>query len=353
MDYYLHDDQRLPLAWAPWFSHEYINYFSVQASTKLMNLPPVPVKPNTFNAGDTWAVGPRHIDMYKESYQDVRRLDTFKSFDYGQRNGEFSNKPPVDVTIEPWKILVIYSTEPDLLLDCDLAIDKRQKLTGGSHGWRHMQFRVCGIKFGVLLDSFLCNMNMAKTAMKNGSDYWGWRYLARCTHYLADMGNPFHVKVAPTGLLLRKMFSYTELFRIISAAHQSYEVYVEQRFREGFPAFKEALMQGAYEGNSVKHDIKAELSAYMRQSQNRQKPIFNFILKQFGQELLDVFGHIDQKGKLDASKQINLCSANASRIIFDKSHSHALDFLDKITAEILFDVGKMLGILLARFNPQS
>lgn len=350
LDYYLHNDPRLSVAWGPWFSHEYINYYPVIASASLMDLPPVPVMPNPRQTDDTWAIGPRHVDLYKESYQIVRQLDLLHSFAYDTRNGDFSAIPPLDVTIEPWKILVIYGTEPDLLLDCDLTLDKLQKFTGGSHGWRHMQFSVLGFKIGILADSFLHSRRMAEWAMNQGNDYWRWRYLARCMHYLADMGNPFHVKSAPRGLFLKKIFSYTELFRILSTVHQSYEIYVERRFREGFPVFKDALTQGARKGMETHDDVTAGLSEYIRHSRNRMKPIFNFIIDHFGQELIDVFSHIDQKGKLDASKQVNLCSANASKIIFSESRSFSLDFLDKITADILFDVGKMLGSFLARLE---
>lgn len=350
MDYYLHNDPRLSLAWAPWFSHEYINYFIVNASPQIMNLPPVQVQSNPRDTNDSWAIGPHHVDLYKESYEIARQLDPFNSFDYEIRNGIFSITPPLDRSIEPWKVLVLYSTEPDLQLDCDLMIDKRQKLTGGSHGWRHMQFSVFGLKFGMLTNSFQQNIRLAQTAMQSGNDYWGWRYLSRCTHYLADMGNPFHVKTAPTGLLLRKILSYTELFRIISTAHQSYEIYVEHRLREGYPVFGEALTKGALEGISSRDDVMAGLSTYERRSKSRLGPIFDFIIDQFGQELIDVFGHIDQTGELDASKQINLCSENASKIIFSKSRLFSLDFLDKITSEIFFDVGKMLGSLLFQFH---
>lgn len=350
MNYYLHSDPRLSSAWAPWFSHEYINYYPVTASAPLMDLPSVPVMSNSRRADDPWAIGPQHVDLYKESYQLVRQLDPFHSFSYDRRNGDFSATPPLDVKIEPWKILVLYGTEPDLLLDCYLTLDKRQKFTGGSHGWRHMQFSVLGVKIGILEDSFRQSTRLATWALQQGNDYWRWRYLARCMHYLADMGNPFHVNSAPAGFFLKKMLSYTELFRILSTVHQSYEIYVERRFREGFPAFKNALTQGALEGMATHVDVMAGLSTYIRHSRNRMKPIFNFIIDQFGQELIDVFGIIDQKGKLDASKQVSLCSENASKILFSESRSFSLDFLDKITAEILFEVGIMLGSFLARFE---
>ncbi len=128
-------------------------------------------------------------------------------------------------------------------------------MTGGSHGWRHMQFRLLGKTFGIAPESFRMNMNFARMSFESDNEYWGWRYLSRCAHYLADLGNPFHVKALPNKLLLKNLFSSQKLFTIVSSVHQSYEVYVERRFREGFPSFKEALLRGAREGQAVKRPV--------------------------------------------------------------------------------------------------
>ena len=187
-------------------------------------------------------------------------------------------------------------------------------------------------------------------AFKSGNDYWGWRYLSRCTHYLADLGNPFHVKAVPSWFLIKNLFSSKKLFRIVSAVHQSYEIYVERRFREGFPDFKQALLQGAAEGQAAGRDMNIELNSYTHQAEKRLKPIFNFFLDEFGQELLDAFRQMDQNSHLDVATQTNMCSKDAAKVIFGDSHLPALNFLDKITAEILFDVGRMLGIMLDEFS---
>ncbi|MEI6609936.1 MAG: hypothetical protein WCO53_09370 [Deltaproteobacteria bacterium] len=346
MDYYLHDDARLPLAWAPWFSHEYITYFSVQAIDWLMALPPTRVKQNQNFTNQNWPIGPKHIDLYKESYKEYRELSPLWSFSYGERNGKYSVEPPENETIEPWKILVIYTTEPDLHPDCDLDLNKNQKITGGSHGWRHMQFRALGRKFGMATESVRVHIDLASMAFNSGNDYWGWRYLSRATHYLADLGNPFHVRAAPSWFLIKNLFASKKIFQIVSTAHQGYEIYVERRFREGFPAFKQALLKGAREGQTVHFDMAAEISSYRHQAEKRLKPIFHFILDQFGQELIDIFGKLDKNSHLDAATQTNMCSKDAAEIIFRDPHLPALDFLDRITAEILFDVGRMLGALL-------
>jgi len=250
-------------------------------------------------------------------------------------------------------MLVIYATEPDLHQDCDLYLHKNQKITGGSHGWRHMQFRALTKKFGIATESVNQHMDFARMAFRSGNDYWGWRYLSRATHYLADLGNPFHVQVVPSWFLMKNLFASKKLFQIVSAAHQGYEIYVERRFREGVPAFKKALLQGAREGQATNLDVTAEINSYRHQAKKQLKPIFNFFLDQFGQELIDAFSQMDQNSHLDASAQINMCSKDAAEVIFRNPNLPALDFLDRITAEILFDVGRMLGILLDGFSPRT
>jgi len=346
---YLHDDPRLPPAWAPWFSHEYITYFAVQAASRIMAMPPVPVKTRPVFNNVNWPVGPKHVDVYKEDYRECRHLDPLQSFNYEERNGKFASDPPTDKTIEPWKILVIYGTEPDLDPDCDLDLHKDQKITGGSHGWRHMQFRLLGKPCGMASESVRMHMALAEMSFKTGNDYWGWRYLSRCAHYLADLGNPFHVKALPVSFLIRKVFWPRELFKILSAVHQSYEVYAERRFREGFPAFKEALLRGSRAGQIPQSDVNLEIKDYMRRAEKRHNAIFYHVLDQFGTALIEVFQGMDPNSDLDASIQIKRCSADAARVIFETSDPQVLHFLDRVTAEILFDVGRILGMLFDGF----
>ena len=349
-DYLLHDDPRLPLGWAPWFSHEYITYYSIQSSDEIMSLPAVQVKPKPAIDDQKWPVGPKHVDLYKESYRECRNLPLLSSYSYSERNAEYSVEVPKDKTIEPWKILVIYTTEPDLNPDCDLYLHPYQKITGGSHGWRHMQFRVLGKRFGTAVKSVHAHMDFTERAFQSGNDYWGWRYLSRCTHYLADLGNPFHVYAVPPWFLIRNSFSSKNLFPIISAAHQSYEIYAERRFREGFPPFKEALMQGAYVGRQERREIEKEIVSYRHKAATRMKSMFFFFLDEFGRELIDIFRQVNRNSHLEAATQLNMCSKDASNVIFRDSHLSSLAFLDKITVEILSDVGRMLAALVVGFS---
>ena len=72
-----------------------------------------------------------------------------------------------------------------------------------------------------------------------------------------------------------------------------------------------------------------------------------------GQELIDAFRQMDQNSHLDAAAQTNMCSKDAAKVIFQESHLPALDFLDRITVNILFDVGRMLGTLLNEFSSRQ
>jgi hypothetical protein len=349
MERYLHDDPRMPHAWGPWFSHEYITYFSVLALPEIMELPPVRVRPNPGLHDERFPIGPKHVDLYKESYRDARQLDPLKAYDYAERNGEFSPEPPVQALIEPWKVLVIYSTEPDLLADCDLYLNRRQKITGGSHGWRHMEFRLPGLTIGMASESFRYHTELAQKAFALGNDYWGWRFLSRATHYLADLGHPFHVKASPAGFLLKNLFSPARTLQVLSATHTGYEVYSERRFREGHPAFRLALTTAASQGRAAGGSVYPELEGYIRTARSRLNPIFRFIVRQFGQELIDAYASLDRNGLADVAVQTRMCSAEAAGVIFRDSNISALEYLDGITAEILKDVGRMLGMLLAGF----
>jgi len=349
LEYYLHDDPRMHAAWGPWFSHEYITYFAVQAFDRIMGLPPVPVKPNPFIDDTQWPVGPGHIDLYKEDYREARKIDPLLAFDYGHRNGDFSPDPPLDRTADPWKVLVVYTTEPDLNLDCDLSLHKRQKIMGGSHGWRHMRFRILGYRIGMAPESFRHHRQMAVKAFQEGNDYWGWRMLSRCTHYLADLGSPFHVKAAPDGYVIRKILSSHELFRTASAIHTGYELYVERRFREECRPFKDSLMDGARQGRTIGGDLDAELDGYVREAERLVKPVFSFMLDRFGTGLVEAYGDVHKDHEEDVAAQTKKCAANAARVIFEDSHRPHLKALDDLTADILKRVGRMLGMLLAGF----
>ena len=97
--------------------------------------------------------------------------------------------------------------------------------------------------------------------------------------------------------------------------------------------------------------MTSELNAYIRKATKQHNPIFHFFLDQFGHDLIDAFNQMDPNSHLDAATQTNMCSKDAAKVVFRDPNLRALDFLDRITAEILFDVGQMLGILFDGIFP--
>ncbi|MRR16432.1 MAG: hypothetical protein EG826_08255 [Deltaproteobacteria bacterium] len=345
----LHTDPNLASAWAPWFAHEYITYYTVGVIEELMALAPVPVTANPRYGGSQWPIGPRHVDIYKESYQERRQLDPFTAFDHKKRNGDFAHVVMPGKAIEPWKLLVLYSTEPDYYVDEDLLLHKNQKMAGGSRGWRHMHFRMLGSTYGIAPQSFRVHKDLAALAFENGNPYWGWRYLTRAGHYLADLGAPFHVKVMPGFFLLSNLLNRSKIFRTASTLHQSYEIYVERRFREGLDAFGLALQKGAREGRASGLPIAGQLPGYIERARKRHNALFYYLYDQFGAELMDAFWQTNESHQIDAAVQNNKCFADAAGVIFSEANRARLDFLDRVTILQLTDVGRMLGGLFAGF----
>ncbi|MEW6264769.1 MAG: hypothetical protein AB1641_16980 [Thermodesulfobacteriota bacterium] len=348
--YFLHDDPRLSAAWGPWFAHEYLNYFTALATPWLADLPPVPVRPcpglETLGLNG-WPLGPEHRDIYKEEYRLVRQVEGDEAYDYSYRNGEYATRVPEGTTIPPWQILVLYATEPDLMLDCDLELHWTQRFTGGSHGLRHMQFRAWGLNIGRAARSLHLHRQAARRAFELGYEYWGWRYLSRATHYLADLGHPFHVKVAPWTELVSFPWAAHRLFRRFSAIHQAYEMYAETRFRDGFVPFQEALVRGAQAGGDPDGpSLDAELRDYMARTAGSLDYIYRFLKNNFGPALEAVFTRMDEHPELDTAKQTMLCSADTVRVLF-RPGGPDLAPLDQVTANILTEVGRMLGRLYA------
>lgn len=355
MDYHLHDDPRLCAAWGPWFAHEYINYYTAQALPWLMDLPAVPVRshPGMAALGLTnWPLGPDHMDIFKEKPRLVRQVQGDQAFDYGFRNGEYALEPPVGATISPWQVLILYATEPDLMLDCGLNLHWTQRFTGGSHGLRHMHFRAWGLTIGQAPESLAIHQRAATRAFELGHDYWGWRYLSRASHYLADLAHPFHVKVAPFRELLAFPWAAHRLFRRFSAMHQAYEVYTEMRFRQGYEPFRAALMEGAQAGDQDGAPLARKLPALIHRTAGQLNPIYGFLQKNFGAELETVFARMDDFPELDASKQTMMCSAETARVLF-RPGGPDLITLDRLTTLILTDVGRMLGRLLAEIRRRA
>ncbi len=170
--------------------------------------------------------------------------------------------------------------------------------------------------------------------------------MARATHYLADLGHPFHTKAIPYQLLYKAFGKIKNLFQELAAMHNGHEVYAQYRFRTEFLPYKQNLIQGSIQGYNEHTDLIKNLNPYRDQSSRQLSPIYYILLKNFGSEFIQAYT-IDLKSPLDSSKQTLLGKKAAQKILFRNPHNPALPILDAITSHLLFNVGKMLGLFFA------
>jgi hypothetical protein len=338
----LHEDNRFSQAVAPFFTHEYLTYYSTIPHDWINEKASVPIENNP--QYQDWAIGPKHVDKFKESGKIVRNINPLSSYDCAIRNGDFKTEIP-NVEIEPWKILVLYVTEPDLDLDCDLDIHWSQKITKGSHGLRHMQFKLFGFQIGRSEESFRYYYKTAQRAWDEGNKYWAWRFLSRATHYLADLGHPFHVKVMPSSLILKSLLKPKKLFQTLTTAHNGHEVFTQYRFRTGYDLFKEKLIQGSQDSLESQKTVLEYLPKYKKNAVDNLSALFKALFQYFGKDLIMAYENIDDNKDIDASKSTFLAEAQAQKVIFQDPNNPGLKILDEKTADLLYEVGFIIGLL--------
>lgn len=346
--YFLHNDPRFSPLQSPWFTHEYITYFSI-IPLWIMNLPPIMIQTNP--GFQDWQNGPHHKDLYRENPINAvptRHIPLEEGIDCGIRNGDFSTQPPEQVTVEPWKVLTLYSTEPDWELDVDLNLHWKQKITKGSHGYRHMQFSIFGFEFGKTLDTFLYYFRAAQKAWNHNNQYWAWRFLSRSTHYLADLGAPFHVKVFPYREFFKIVRNSKQAFHIAASMHSAHEVFTQYRFRTNFQPFKETIMQGARAGSQIsinnEKDFIKLIKDYRQNARKLLSPLYYTMWQEFGLDIMKVL-NLDRKSSVDSSKQIYTTEVAVQKIIFKNPSHPILSIIDNLTIEALKECGKIMGVL--------
>lgn len=153
---------------------------------------------------------------------------TYQEIDQDEYNPEFVIKyvdEKIGEKVKASDILIKYSDEPDWDLDTNLNLNKIQKLTGGSQGYRHMYVSVFGglLRGGVAPQRANHFFEISKVAFKKGDNYWGFRFAARAIHYLEDLSQPYHTYPAPLEVLFKKYFKVKKLTILITNAHYGFE----------------------------------------------------------------------------------------------------------------------------------
>jgi hypothetical protein len=342
----------------PWFNHEFINYYTIQGLGWVKQLPKVQVLDNP-NFND-WSLGPNHIDLYKESSHSARTLSNGEDMDPAIRNGDFLEGFNHDIlkaiVVEPWKILTLYCIEPDMQLDIGIlggsVQNEKQKLMGGSHAYRHMKLKMFGFNMGEPQKCIDYFFSAAKRAYQMGNQYWAWRFLARGSHYLADLGHPFHVELDLVRDFFQMVKNFHQFIKLQSATHTSHESYVQQRFREDYQQFPEALRRGAERSQRDNKSVWSELPSYIKFARSQMKPLHAKILETFGEDLVNAYNIMDEHPEIDLSKRTMFATREALRVIFKDPSIPSFKFFDSVTAQLLENVGFMLGLYFNEFRKQ-
>jgi hypothetical protein len=142
-------------------------------------------------------------------------------------------------------ILTIYCEEPDWELDknVDSFLFKLLGYIGlDSSSWRHGYWVIGPVKLGGAPDRFIYFYNMSILAFKNNDYYWGFRFLARCLHYIEDVTQPQHTYPVPYKVILKNHFNPKRIIPIASNHHFTLERYQAYQCRTGYPKFINAIV---------------------------------------------------------------------------------------------------------------
>jgi hypothetical protein len=305
------------------------------------------VLPTTPPPDDAWPVGPNHRDLYIEGAGRAVDVD-LRTTDCAARTVNYLAEPS-DQPVAPWQVLVLYSTEPDSELDMGLDLSRLQSFTKGSHGFRHMEFRLLGFKIGMLRETFMHHVAAAEHAFKIGNAYWGWRYLSRATHYLADIGHPFHVRVFPRKISPLIAMRPKRLLALLSSLHNAHEVFTEEMFRRESASLRDALLEGSARVSlEPATPFRRDVDAYYRDSERKATALFDLMRKTFGPGLTRIYDGMDEHGDLDLAKRTQFVEEAARSFIFQDPPRQGLTDLEAFTASLLGRVGQELGRLLQR-----
>ncbi|HBN08326.1 MAG TPA: hypothetical protein DD435_06680 [Cyanobacteria bacterium UBA8530] len=181
-----------------------------------------------------WA---RHDLLVRQVFGETVWLDRYKdivvtAYDYEEKapyNPDYEAKYPdkkVGERTTAREILIHYADEPDWGMDANLNLSSFQPIIGGSRGYRHQYYFFGLLRLGQGPERAAYFYDMSKQAFAKGDSYWGFRFFARCLHYLQDLGQPLHTQPATMGQIGKLMFQPPKLVNFATNLHYAYERYV-------------------------------------------------------------------------------------------------------------------------------
>lgn len=143
-----------------WSGHDALTYFVLKSLN--MNLSfEIPITEYSYKDLET-----REYNLEKASFDDLLGKDYIPDEDNRLFRPVFENSKSENGRAAIWQILSVYSYEPDLGMDKDLELNDLQWLTGGSQGWRHMEYHLLWLRFGEVSESVAYFTELSKMAWK-------------------------------------------------------------------------------------------------------------------------------------------------------------------------------------------
>lgn len=206
---------------------------------------------------------------------------TYDSLDPSEYNPEFELEfklGEIGDKVSAFDILVTYAPEPDWDLDENLELSSKQKLTGGSQGYRHQRYTLISglVVFGVAPERAQHFYDLALTAYEKGDLYWAFRFLARSLHYLQDMGMPLHALPLPIGDLVFKYgLDIGKATTVGSNVHYSVEAFIKYHQGKEDSAWRLAMAQAetADIGTSLEKFAEKENMASRKKAESMYRQV--------------------------------------------------------------------------------
>jgi len=295
-----------------WSGHDALTYYIISTMPDIANIR-VPITPYTYEDIDS-----RGYNMEKANFNDYLGQEYNPWEDDDLFMPVFQNQKPVDNTAPLWQILSVYSYEPDLGMDQDLDLNSMQKLTGGSQGWRHMEYRLLFIRLGEVSKSVEYFSELSTKVWDMNDPYWAYRFMARAIHYLEDIGMPYHTFPAPTCELFKLIFNFDKWYVAFTHYHYAYDFYGGYRLWTGYEPLVEAIKNA--EPVKIK-DPRRDALKLRRYARGKLPKVYYEMKKLMGEDL--------ESGSMDfASKEY------LDKLVATKDTSK----LDELTIELLSKV---------------
>ncbi|MFO7881929.1 MAG: phospholipase [Kosmotogaceae bacterium] len=313
-----------------WSGHDALTYYIIQDYIDLLDID-VSITPYSYETMETRNY---NKNTYMPIFEDYCGKMPAPQEDEKIYSSVYPNPEPKNNTVTAWQILTVYSYEPDMGMDKEMELSPYQGLTGGSQGWRHMEFRLLFFRLGRVTESVEYFTDLANLAREKGDDYWFYRFMARAIHYLEDTGMPYHTFPAPFIELFKLPFNYNKWLMIFSNYHFAFDFYAGYLLWEGY----EPLVNAINDAEPQKINDPKEAAIKLRRKARRK--------------LNEVYYEMKKLMKDDLHRKIEL--SPDKEYFYNFRETNETEKLDKLTVELLEQVASYVkGYLEFMLNKEE